>query len=448
LIASILGLLVLGLYRFRGKKRDIALAAFGATSFLYGVRLLIMVRLNQYAEFPPPQILFFLTAFISYLVSIPLAGFLVHLFGKGRWNSMLWTFRAAIVLAGAGILSDVAQNKYYSLSALNNIFVIVWAGVVVVNSILPGPKKTRELKFVLAGFLFFALFALNANLVSLNLLPWEWSHEEIGFLVFLAALGVVAANHFFGNETRLRSLERELEIARQIQSSILPRALPSIAGLVMAARFIPAAAVAGDFYDVIVTDERRLGILVADVSGHGLGAALLASMLKIAYASQHDSLSDPGRTLAGMNRALCDKLEGSFVTAACVFLDLEAGSLRYAAAGHPPMFLSRGEDPGIREFGDNGLILGPFPNAVFPVTTAALQTGDRIILYTDGLIETRNRSGTFFEAEMFKRFIWNHRSLGPESFAATLIDHLSVWSGKSARQAFDDDLTLVVMDIT
>jgi len=148
----------------------------------------------------------------------------------------------------------------------------------------------------------------------------------------------VAANRFSGNEARLRSLEHELEIARRIQSSILPRALPSIRGLEMAARYVPMASVAGDFYDILAPDERHLCLLVADVSGHGLGAAILASMLKIAFASQQDDLHDPDRVLSGMNRALSGKLENNFVTAACLSLDIDTGNLRYAAAGHPPMF--------------------------------------------------------------------------------------------------------------
>lgn len=448
MIASILGLLVLGLFQFRGKQQDISLVAFGATSLLYGVRVLVGVRLDQFVETPPPRALLFLTAIISYLIVIPLAGFILHLFGKGRGNSMLWSFRGSIAFAGAGILSDIVQGKDFSLERLNNVLVITWAGVVFVNTLLPGPKKTRDLKIVLAGFLVFGLFALNENLVALHLLPWEWQHEEIGFLVFLAALGTVAANRFFGNEARLRSLEHELEIARRIQSSILPRSLPAVRGLKMAARYVPAASVAGDFYDVLAPDETQLCALVADVSGHGIGAALIASMLKIAFSSQQDHISDPGRVLAGMNRALGDKLEGNFVTAACVFLDLEAGSLRYAAAGHPPMFLYRKDDPEIHAFGDNGLVLGPFPDAVFPVTTTALQAGDRVVLYTDGVIEARNSSGSFFEDAGFKRFIEDHRSLAPESFADALLDHLSVWTGKASRKAFDDDLTLMILDKT
>jgi sigma-B regulation protein RsbU (phosphoserine phosphatase) len=448
LIAAAVGLLVLGLYLARGQKRDVSLAAFGTAAFLYGARLLIEVRLDQYLDSPPPRFLFFLTAFLSYLVVIPVAGFIVHLFGKGRGNSMLWSFRGAIVFAGVGILSDLVQDKDLSLTPLNNVLVVVWAGVVMINAILPGPKKTRELKIVLAGFLVFGVFALNANLVELNVLPWEWSQEEIGFFIFLVALGVVAVHRFFGNEARLKGLEHELEIARRIQASILPRVLPAVPGMEMAARYVPMAAVAGDFYEVLAQDERRLCVLVADVSGHGLGAALLASMLKIAFASQKPDFAAPGRVLAGMNRALHGKMENNFVTAVCAFIDLEAGILRSASAGHPPALLCRGNAPDILEIGDNGPLLGPFPEAVYPETATALQAGDRVILYTDGILEARNAAGSFFGEAEYRRFIRDRRSLAPGPFADALLDRLSAWSGKGPRGVQDDDLTVVILDKT
>src|SRR2546429_443662 len=102
----------------------------------------------------------------------------------------------------------------------------------------------------------------------------------LGFLILIAALPYVAASRSNLNEQRLLPLKKELEIARQIQSSILPREVPRIPGLDIAAQYVPMTAVAGDFYDFLVVDDRRVGILVADVTGHGVPAALIASMLK------------------------------------------------------------------------------------------------------------------------------------------------------------------------
>src|SRR5271166_1408106 len=113
---------------------------------------------------------------------------------------------------------------------------------------------------------------------------------------------------------QLVEINMELEMARQIQLSILPRDTPKIAGLDIVARYIPMTSVAGDFYDFIVVDERHVGILMADVSGHGLPAALIASMLQVALTAQAGHASDPARVLSGLNQALCGKFEHNFVT--------------------------------------------------------------------------------------------------------------------------------------
>src|SRR5437764_690070 len=132
---------------------------------------------------------------------------------------------------------------------------------------------------------------------------------------------------------QLYAIQKELETARQIQHSILPSQIPKISGIDIAARYIPMTAVAGDFYDFIIVDERHIGILVADVSGHGMPAALIASMLKIALAAQVAKAANPAEVLHGLNLALCGKFEHHYVTAAYVYLDLETRVLRYAGAG-------------------------------------------------------------------------------------------------------------------
>src|ERR1700758_673275 len=138
---------------------------------------------------------------------------------------------------------------------------------------------------------------------------------------------------------QLLTIQKELETARQIQMSILPSEIPKIDGLDIAARYVPMTSVAGDFYDFIVVDNKRIGIFVADVSGHGMPAALIASMLKIALSAQAAHAADPARVLLGLNQALCGKFERHYVTAAYVFLDMLKGTLTYAGAGHPPLML-------------------------------------------------------------------------------------------------------------
>jgi len=152
-------------------------------------------------------------------------------------------------------------------------------------------------------------------------------------------LGYVAVHHFFSTERKLLAIGKEIEIARRIQRSNLPVNLRSPSGLDIAARYVPMSTVAGDFYDIQIKEQSGVGILIADVSGHGVGAALIGSMLKVAFASQAECVSDPARVLTEINRILHGKIEESFVTACSFFIDIDNRRMLYANAGHPPPLL-------------------------------------------------------------------------------------------------------------
>jgi sigma-B regulation protein RsbU (phosphoserine phosphatase) len=209
---------------------------------------------------------------------------------------------------------------------------------------------------------------------------------------------------------QLLAIQKELETARQIQLSILPSQIPKIDGLDIAARYVPMTSVAGDFYDFIVVDEKHIGILVADVSGHGMPAALIASMLKIALSAQVAHAADPAQVLLGLNQALCGKFQHHYVTAAYLFVDMQKRTLTYAGAGHPPLLLGW-LIHGVRAVEENGLFLGRFPFATYSSVELPLQSGDRGLLYTDGISETTNPAGIEFGATVSGSF-WR-RSKAP-----------------------------------
>jgi sigma-B regulation protein RsbU (phosphoserine phosphatase) len=190
---------------------------------------------------------------------------------------------------------------------------------------------------------------------------------------------------------QLLEINSELEMAREIQLSILPHEIPKIRGLEIAARYLAMSSVAGDFYDFIVVDEKHLGILIADVSGHGLPAALIASMLKGALAAQSQHAFDPPRVLSGLNRSLCGRFKHHFVTAAYVFVDMEKNYINYAGAGHPPLLLWRASAGSASEVLQNGLLLGFLTEAAYPAVEFPVEPGDKVVLYTDGIVETRSR---------------------------------------------------------
>src|ERR1700751_4688678 len=204
---------------------------------------------------------------------------------------------------------------------------------------------------------------------------------------------------------QLLAIQKELETARLIQQSILPQRVPQVDGLDIAARYIPMASVAGDFYDFIAVDNKHIGILVADVSGHGMPAALIASMLKIALAAQAANAADPAKVLLGLNQTLCGKFQHHFVTAAYLFVDMEKRTLTYAGAGHPPLLLWGGASAGVRAIEENGLFLGKLDFAQYSSVEVPLEAGSWGLLYTDGIAETTDPAGTEFGAERFREFL-------------------------------------------
>jgi serine phosphatase RsbU (regulator of sigma subunit) len=242
---------------------------------------------------------------------------------------------------------------------------------------------------------------------------------------------------------QLSAIQHELELAREIQLSILPRQLPEIDGLEIAARYLPMSTVAGDFYQFLVVDEKHVGILVADVSGHGPAAALIASMLRIALAAQLPCAPEPTKVLYGLNQALCGKLGHNFVTAAYVFVDVEREILSYAGAGHPPLLMWSRSAGSTREVEENGLFLGQFPDETYTATEMPLEAGDRSILYTDGLPECRNPMEEEFGTTRFMQFMEENHDLGVNEFADGLLSRLSNWSEQPQGQGQRDDITLV-----
>jgi serine phosphatase RsbU (regulator of sigma subunit) len=240
-------------------------------------------------------------------------------------------------------------------------------------------------------------------------------------------------------EEALAAIRNELEIARRIQKSILPEQMPQVPGLRVAAQYLPMSQVAGDFYDFLLIGERRIGLLIADVSGHGVPAALVASMVKVAVAAQAEHADNPAKVLAGLNSVLSGKLQGQFVTAAYLFLDLDKGTAHYSAAGHPPMLHYRASEKTVDDVVENGLILGIMPFASYESRPVSFNRGDRFLLYTDGVVEATRGEEEFGRARLEKVLA----STGDaEAICHSVSREVSAWSNGVA----GDDITVLAVE--
>ena len=245
---------------------------------------------------------------------------------------------------------------------------------------------------------------------------------------------------------QLSTMNSELEMARQVQLSILPSEIPHLPGLEIAARYLPMSSVAGDFYDFLVPDDQHVGILVADVSGHGLPSALIASMLQSALAAQSPHASDPTQVLAGLNRAIHGKFERHYVTASYLFVDTLQGTVRYSGAAHPPFLVWQARTGRITEYVENGLMLGPFGDSPYSAGTLSLEPGDRVLLFTDGLLEVKNAAGRDFGVDGVRQILECKHDLPPGRFADALLYALSNWSEDAIGPRQTDDITIIAID--
>jgi len=416
------------------RKLDPVLIYFALFAFLYGLRLWLLSNLMG-LTMQDSALYGRLSPAVDFIVPIP-AFFFFKASGLFQRQATIAGYVIGIVLGGLSLATAVfgPQRIFYQSA---NVLIIAFLIVVVTRSVRQ-KAENEDFRVIRWGGLIFVAFILWENIRSVIGLRLP-NIEAIGFVAFLAALGYVAARQTLQRDRQLSEIHKELEVAKRIQLSILPAEFPRSACFRVAARYVPMNSVAGDFYDFIVADDRQAGLLIADVSGHGVPAALIASMVKLAATSQRANAGDPARLLAGMNAALCGNTQEQFVTAAYVHLDAEAERLQYSAAGHPPMLLlRRGE---VVEIAENGLMLASFEFASYANTARALVAGDRLLLYTDGLIEAANGQGDWFGQDALAALLRETGGLAASAAADRIISSVQGWAASQ-----DDDLTVVMCD--
>jgi phosphoserine phosphatase RsbU/P len=415
------------------RKHDRILNYLAFFAGLYGLRMWMqtdMFLMAQRWSFYPR-----ISRAIDFIVPIPAflfldaAGFLHR-----RLRNAAYVVGAILALLAVATIALGPQTIFYQINAV----LIIGSLSTLVLITMRRSSVNRDAVIIRRGLLIFAAFIFWENFR--NLLGISLPNiEPIGFMAFLLSLGYVATRQTLQRDQQLSEIQRELEVAKRIQLSILPADFPKSANFEVAARYLPMTSVAGDFYDFIVADDTHAGLLIADVSGHGVPAALIASMVKVAAISEREDAADPAALLAGMNSVLCGNTQNQFVTAAYVYLDSASGSLRYSAAGHPPMLLLR--EGNVIEIIENGLILAAFDFATYRNATLPLNPGDRFLLYTDGLIEATNANGDFFGQDALSALLRQTAALPPSRVSDQIISAVQHWSASQ-----DDDLTLLICD--
>ena len=277
--------------------------------------------------------------------------------------------------------------------------------------------------------------------------PGATTTEPLGFLALTWALGLVVSRLVASNETEWRTLTHQIEAARRIQTAILPRGMPEVQGFSVAARYSPMSGVAGDYYCFPETSGGTLNALVADVAGHGAPAALVASMIKVSVFASADKSERPSEIIMDLNRTLCREAPSQLASAVLVTMDYAAKRGSYSAAGHPPVVIWRRTEQRLDSLAEGGLLLGIRPGERFLDYGFQFSSGDRILLYSDGLTEAENPDGVSFGDARLAKFFQESQSLDTEQCASNLMREVLRWSGKDGEAEQEDDITFVIVDL-
>lgn len=244
------------------------------------------------------------------------------------------------------------------------------------------------------------------------------------------------------SERERERLEKELQLARQIQARLLPAAAPLVLGLDLAGLSFSAQEVGGDYYDFIPLPDGRVGLVIADVSGKGVPAALLMSAFRASLLSQALEGEEPGLLLERLNRFLHRSVEpGRFVTAFLGLLDPVNGRFHYANAGHNPPVIWREAGGAPVELMAGGFMLGAFAAGTWPSERVDLAPGDLLVLYTDGVTEAQDASGDFWGEERLHEFLAGHHEMECGPLAEAIVQRVREFEGTTGPS---DDITLLL----
>ena len=238
--------------------------------------------------------------------------------------------------------------------------------------------------------------------------------------------------------------KRELAMAQKIQSSLVPKIFPETKLLQFSSKYMPMEALGGDLYDVYQISDKVFAVMILDVCGHGVPAALITTMAKMSFTTNSKKYSTPGEIVSHVNLELAEILEGSgnFLTAFYAIIDIENKIISYTNAGHNTIYILH-ENKTISCLPNNSPVIGVIKDLDFLQCSESLSSGDRIILYTDGLIETRNPTGAMFDTPRLLEIIEKNSKVDIHTFVTQLCDCLKSFQELAP---VTDDVALLVID--
>ncbi len=274
-----------------------------------------------------------------------------------------------------------------------------------------------------------------------------FTEADLRLLTIIASQSaqVIENARLYQEEQALRLMQQEMQVAREIQTKLLPKTAPEIPGYDIAGKTLPARNVGGDYFDFLRSGEGRLAICLADVSGKGIPAALLMANVQATIRSQALLGVPAAECLRGANELLYESTNADkFVTLFYGLLDTACGELRYSNGGHnPPMLFSADCPP--QELTAGGLVLGVLPGVPYEEGTLMMKPGDLLLIFSDGFTEATNRHSEYFGEKRIEEIAARHRSKPAAVLVEEIFRAVSAYTGDAPQ---GDDMTLVAVRAT
>jgi serine phosphatase RsbU (regulator of sigma subunit) len=285
-----------------------------------------------------------------------------------------------------------------------------------------------------------AIGALNLESDHLS----AYTSDDIEVLQFFADAAAISIQKAVLHKQLLEQelIRKQLETAREVQSRLFPISSPTLSGYDIAGICLPAYEIGGDYFDYIPLSRKRLGLAVADVSGHGISSALVMTAFRALLRTRARGKSGPANIVYSINRLLPEFTGNNhFVTVLYAILDSPSGSLTYISCGHPPPLLMHANGE-VELLEQHNAALGIFPNPDYADKQAQIAKGDILALYTDGITELMNQRGEAFGTERLVQVIRDNQQLASADLINQIIKATQVFTDYPS---FRDDLTLVIV---
>ncbi len=474
--------LIVALYNlaiFFLRRKEKAAFWFGSFTLIVGIRAMLVNRVYISVIFPGLSWEFIRTVeFLTVSLSLPVfIQFLKYLFTGSVNRYILKFFWSVSIIYSVLILTTPAHVYSRGLIVFHVLYLLagLYCSYIFVISAV---RRMEGAVIAFIGFLFIFLAAINDILVANSVMPGILI-AQFGFIIFVLAHSLNLTNRFsraFGKneelsetlerkvkertreleqernrfKTRTEVMERELTLARRIQEQLIPHPYPSAN---ISSMYKPMEQVGGDFYDFLkFRNSKKIGIFLSDVSGHGVPAAFITSMVKTLILQSGPRREDPAELLAFLNRLLINQTGGNFITALYCILDPDTRILQFSNAGHhaPIAITEKSVYPinGMRSIPlavmDNDVL--EKAGKMFSNSQVTLEAGSKLILYTDGLTETTEKDDTsvYFEDEILYDTLQDIRQFSSKKFVEELISSLITFHGDNS---FDDDICLICVDV-